>query len=206
VTYDPMTHPMILFAFARRGEWFRPFFRSGRASIASTALIALVGTFSATMAKSETSMTERDKVSVHIKRHELLAATDLVVMIIPYPTFFRVSVDEGQLPNVSCVYEIKSGYGPTFEEVIDLIERSGIELDDGPNAGADLRVGLIFRNSGEVVQQLYFDDKGGKEKVRGIFNNRKVFASANLPNQLRSFLTHPDVTLIKNRRNICPHS
>jgi hypothetical protein len=90
--------------------------------------------------------------------------------------------------------------------VIDLIERSGIELDDRPNLGADLRVGVIFRNSGEVVQQLYLNDKGGNAKVWGTFNNRRIFASADLPNQLRSLLTHPDVTLIKNRRNICPHS
>ena len=195
----------MLFAFARPG-WFRPIFWGGISSIASAALSVLVSTLSITMAKSENSMTERDKAGIYIGRHELLAATDLVLMIIPYPTLFRVSVDQSQLPNVSCVYEIKPGHGPTFEEAISLIERSGIELDDGPNVGADLRVGIIFRKNGEAAQQLHFNDKGGKEKVRGTFNNRRVFASANLPNQLRSLLTRPDVTLIKNSRNICPHS
>jgi hypothetical protein len=147
-----------------------------------------------------------DLTKLKERLHELRTATDIVLMIVPYPTLFRVRVDEVRLPSVSCVYEITSGRGSAFDQVLNIISSAVMEYNDGPKPGADLRVGIVFREDGKVVQEFYFDDWGGHHKVNGFSRDRRILASANLPNRLRELLTRQEVVLIKNGNNPCPHS
>ena len=101
---------------------------------------------------SEVVMASNDLTDFRAKLQQLRSTTDIVLMIVPYPTMFRVRVDEGRLPNVSCVYKIASGRGPTFDQVLDIIGTAVIEYDDGPKPGADLRSGIVFRKHGGVMQ------------------------------------------------------
>jgi hypothetical protein len=155
---------------------------------------------------SGVAMANNDLTDLKEKLQQLRTATDIVLMIVPYPTLFRVKVDEVRLPSVSCVYEITSSRGPAFDHVLDIIGSAVTEYEDGPKPDADLRVGIVFRNDGKVVQEFYFDDWGGHHKVNGFSRGRRMLASADLPNRLRELLTRQEVILIKNGNNPCPHS
>lgn len=144
--------------------------------------------------------------TIELKFEELRAATKIVLMIVPYPASFRSHVSKSRLPNVACAYEVYSGRGPVFDEVIEIIRRSGISPDDEPNRSADLRVGIVFKNGVISIQEFYFDDWGGAHDVRGVSGDLPVAASADLPSQLRALLTHPDVLLINGQPYFCPHS
>jgi hypothetical protein len=154
---------------------------------------------------TEIAMASNDLAGLKEKLRQLRTATNIVLLIVPYPASFRVRVDEAQLPKVSCVYEIASGQGPTFDHVLDIIGTAAIEYDAGPKLGADLRIGIIFKRDGEVIQDFYFDDWGGHHQVRGFSDSHRMMASADLPNQLRALLTQQDVILVRNNDLPCPH-
>jgi hypothetical protein len=174
--------------------------------LALVSLVVLGIAFLMLFTSSELSMASDDLTSVEAELRGLGSATEITLLIVPYPTLFRVSVDKIQLPNVSCVYQITSGRGPTFGEVFDVIRRADIQYVDGPR-GADLRVGIILRKPGKVLWELYFDDGGGKQEVKGFSGDRRIVASADLPSQLRALLARPDVVLLKTGNNSnCPRS
>ena len=86
-------------------------------------------------------MASNDLTDLKDKLSQLRTATDIVLMIVPYPMSFRVRVDEAALAKVSCVYNIMSGRTSAFGQVLDIIGSSIIEFEVGPNRGPDLRVG-----------------------------------------------------------------
>jgi hypothetical protein len=151
-------------------------------------------------------MASNDLIGLKEKLKQLRTATNIVLMIVPYPASFRGRVDEVQLPEVACVYEIASGRGPTFDQVLDIIGTAVIEYDDEPKPGADLRVGIVFKRDGQVMENFYFDDWGGYHKVNGFSHDHRMVASADLPSQLRGLLTRQDVILVRNNHFPCPHS
>jgi hypothetical protein len=151
-------------------------------------------------------MAGNDLTGLKAKLQQLEAAADIVLMIVPYPTSFRARVDELRLPDLSCVYAIDSGRGPSFNEMLDVISSAVIEYDDRPKPSLDLRVGVVFRSAGEVLQAFYFDDWGGHRQVNGFSGDHGMLASAELPNQLRALVVHKDVVLIKTGGFACPHS
>lgn len=155
---------------------------------------------------SGVAMASNDLIGLKEKLQQLRTATDIVLMIVPFPTYFRVRVDEVRLPNVSCLYEVAAGAGPAFDRVVDIIGGTVLEYNDGPKPDADLRVGVVFKNGGKVLQEFYFDDPGGDYDVKGFSSGRGLLASGNLPNLLRELLTRQEVVLIKNGNNPCPHS
>jgi hypothetical protein len=155
---------------------------------------------------SGVAMASNDLISLKEKLQQLRTATDIVLMIVPYPASFRVRVDEVQLPEVACVYEINSSKGRTFAAVLDIMDSAITEYDNGPKPGVDLRVGIIFKSDGKALQDFYFDDWGGDHKVQGFSGNRRISASADLPDRLRVLLTHRDVALVRDRHSRCPHS
>jgi hypothetical protein len=155
---------------------------------------------------SGVAMASNDLIGLKDKLRELQTATDIVLMIVPYPTSFRARIDEVQLSKVSCVYEINSSGGPTFVEVLDIIGSAVTEYDNSPKPGADLRVGIIIRGNSKVLQEFYFDDWGGHHEVQGLSGDRRISASADLPDRLRALLTRQDVVLIGDRHARCPHS
>jgi hypothetical protein len=157
-------------------------------------------------ATSGVAMASNDLTEFRAKLQQLRSATDIGLMIIPFPTSFRVRVDEVRLPSVSCVYEIASGRGPAFDQILDIIDNAVTEYDDGPKPDADLRIGIVFRLNGAILQEFYFDDFGGYNDVKGFSGNRRISASADLPNRLRALLTRPEVVLIKSGNNPCLHS
>jgi hypothetical protein len=124
-------------------------------------------------------------------------------MIVPYRTNFIVSVDEVQLRNNSCKYEINPG--PILDEILNAIANTVIEYKIGPRPDVDLRVGIVFKNDTKVTQEFYFNDSGGIYNVHGFSGGHIITALAGLPNQLRSIITHPSVVLIKDHLSRCPH-
>jgi hypothetical protein len=134
------------------------------------------------VASSEVVMASNDLADIKDKLSRLRTATDIVLMIVPYPMSFRVRVDEAALAEVSCVYKIMSG------------------------RSSDLRVGIIFKGNGKILQDFYFDDRGGHYEVNGFSGDRRISAAADLPARLRSLLTRQDVVLVKSGHKECPHS
>lgn len=152
---------------------------------------------------SETSMASND-TDLKSKLKELRTATDIVLMIVPYRTSFRTRVDENELPEVSCVYELTSTRGPTFDEVLETVDGLVTQHDE-PKPVVDLRVGIIFRRDARVVHEFYFNDLGGHGNLNGFSGDRRISASPNLPERLRALVTHQDVILTRNRHSRCPH-
>jgi hypothetical protein len=184
--------------------WFRQFCRWAKSSFALISRAALFGVLFL-FANGEIAMAQNDLTGLKEKLQQLRTATDIVLMIVPYPMSFRVRVDETALAKVSCVYKIMSGRS-SFEQVLDIIGSSIIEYVVGPNRGPDLRVGIIFKSDGKILQDFYFDDRGGHYEVNGFSGDRRISAAADLPARLRSLLTSQDVVLIKSGDNECPHS
>jgi hypothetical protein len=151
-------------------------------------------------------MASNDLTDLKAKLQQLRKATKIVLMMVPYRTSFRARIDEVELPEVSCVYEITSGRGQSFNEVLDIIGNAVIKYEDGPKPDVDLRVGIVFKGESKILQEFYFDDSGGDHEVNGFSGGRRISASANLPNELRALLTRQDVILVRNRHSRCPHS
>jgi hypothetical protein len=125
-------------------------------------------------------------------------------MIVPYPTYFLMAVDEVQLQKVACQYEISRG--STFDEVLKILNSTVIEYKIGPKPNADLRVGIVFKTDTKVVREFYFNDTGGSHSLLGFSDDYAIAALAGLPKQLRALVKLPSVVLVKDRLSRCPHS
>jgi hypothetical protein len=153
------------------------------------ALIMLGSAFYTLLMSNELLMAGDDPTSVDAKLAELKSATEITLLIVPYPTLYRRNVDKIRLQKVACVYKIASDQGPTFDKFFDVLRNADIQqYTEGPPRSVDLRVGIIFRRSGEVLSEFYSDDWGGTSKVYGSWDGHPIVASADLPNQLRVLL------------------
>ena len=148
-------------------------------------------------------MASNNGIDLKTELRELRAATDIIVMVVPYRTSFRARMDEVRLPKVSCVYEISSR-GPTFDQILSTLE-SIVNRYDEPKPEVDLRIGLVFRNNGNVLREFYFNDAGGFANLKGFSGDNRMSGSADLPDRLRALLTNQDVVLIRALRSGCPH-
>jgi hypothetical protein len=175
-------------------------------ALTSILLVAFSGACMVPSAHSETATSTSDLTEFKARLQQLRSATDIVLMIVPWHTFFRARVNEGRLANAACVYQITSGKGPSFGEALDILGGSVTEYQVGPERGQDLRVGIVFRSGGKILQDFYFNDWGGAHEVKGFSGDHQVSASADLPDRLRALLTRQDVVLIKDRYPRCPHS
>jgi hypothetical protein len=191
--------------FSPHGKWLQSHYRFVKLSFSSI-LNAVLRSAVIVVCIGEVAMASNGLTIPDAKLRELRASTEIILMIVPYPTFFRSIVDRGRISDVSCVYEIRSGRGPTFDELLDVIGRAAIEYNEGKQSDTDLRVGLVFKKDDKTTQELYFDDGGENRKVSGFFNDDRIFASADLPNRLRSLLTHSDVAPVRSGNHACPHS
>jgi hypothetical protein len=137
---------------------------------------------------------------------QLRDATDLVVMIIPSGTSFRSAVTPDRLPQVACVYQMRSGPGSTQAKMIDMLEESLIEFRKAPMDIHEVRIGLFFRTESGALPPFYFDDWGGAHNIRGGFGEYWLLASAGMPDRLRGLLTGKDVVYVENGHSRCPQT
>jgi hypothetical protein len=130
--------------------------------------------------------------------------TDAVLMIIPFGDSFRSAIPDAKLPEVSCVYQVKSS-DSSFGDLVRLLRESIVSFTRGRNAfGA--RIGVLLKKGSSVVDELYFEDWGGHHEIRGWSNEYQMVASADLPERLRSFALRKDVKLTLSDDRTCPHS
>ena len=172
---------------------------------ASFRVLAVLGSvFYMLLRGNEPLMASDDAASVNAKLAELKSATEITLLVVPYPTEFNRHVDKIRLRNVACVYQFVSDRGPTFDKVFDVLSHADIQYDNGPRS-ADLRVGIIFRRYGEVLSEFYSDDWGGRFKVSGSWDGRRIVASADMPSLLRALPPRPripdELKLLMSRRS-----
>jgi hypothetical protein len=136
----------------------------------------------------------------------LHTATDVTLMIIPSGVTFRFKVDERRLPEVACVYQIQSGLGPSFEDIVKILDAGILKYQRETKRISEARIGIQFRNEKKVLQEFYFEDWGGTRDVNGIAGEYWILGSADIPNRLRALLTQRDVVLIQSGNLACPHS
>jgi hypothetical protein len=203
------------FAFLRYRKWFGSFGEGERSIMASRMLVALSSAFFLLFAGSEMAMADNDRAIVREQLKHLQSATSLVLMFVPHGMRFIVRLEERQLPDVSCVYRIDSIPGPTFDDVLRILNESILEYQEpipsppGNQVGIrelEPRFRLFFRFANRPPQAFYFQDWEGREKVKGYSGKYRILASADFPNRLRALVTRPDVVLIKGINNLCPHS
>lgn len=145
---------------------------------------------------------------------KLEKATNIVLMIVRRGRLSRNRIEKEDLPSVACVYHIERS--SSFHDVIEIIKNSVIEFYKGPKNEYETRIGIVFRNNTNLLQDLfdkttvlqafYFEDGRGIREVRGISGEYGILASADMPNRLLDLVTRPDVDLIRNPDTpLCPH-
>lgn len=167
-------------------------------------LAAVLGIFFVFLCTSAVSAANTALVDLRSRLQELRTASSVVLMIIPYPTYFLMALDEVELRKASCQYEINPG--PTFDEVLNILDSAITEYKIGPKPNADLRVGIVFKTDSKVIWEFYFNDLGGSFNLLGFSGDHAIAALASLPKQLSALVTLPSVTLIKDPLSRCPHA
>jgi hypothetical protein len=136
-------------------------------------------------------------------------ATNVTLLVVPKGLLFRAAVTEERLPQTACLYDVASHGGASFKAILELLERS-VYPDEARSAlqsPFDIRIGLIFKNGGGVVQKFYFEDSIGGRTVRGYSawkersNRLRLAALGDFPDLLRAFGARPDV--IGGDKNTC---
>jgi len=166
--------------------------------------VASYGTLIALLSIDEITMAGTGLATTPVQLQQLQTAQNIVLMVIPHDVSFRFRVDEKRLPEVSCVYRIAQA--ATFNDVLKVLNKSIFEYKKDNREIAEVRVGIIFENKGNSIQEFYFEDWGGAHDINGISGEYRLLASADLPNQLRTLLTRQEVALIKSGNLVCPHS
>jgi hypothetical protein len=149
-------------------------------------------------------MANDDRATLQTQLSQLQAATNIVLMVIPHGVAFSVRVDEQMLPKVACVYHVSSG--PVSRNILDILNTGILEYREGSKERFGIRVGIVFKNGNDVLQDFYFEDWGGTHDIKGVSGKYRILAKAELPNKLRALLTHRDVVLVRDRASTCPHS
>jgi hypothetical protein len=156
------------------------------------------------IANSELVMANDDRATLQTQLKQLQAATNVVLMVIPRGVAFAVRVNEQSLPKVACVYQI--GSGSVSRDIINILNDGIIDYRKGNKEPFEIRIGLVFKNENDTLQEFYFQDWGGRRDVKGVSADYRILAKASLPDQLRALLTHRDVILVRDRASTCPHS
>jgi hypothetical protein len=134
-------------------------------------------------------------------------ATSVTLMIIPWGISFRYRVDENRLPRVACVYEIQvETSGSTLKDLLNIFDNSFLEFQIGYQSLSEVRIGIIFKNKADVLQQFYFEDWGGVHNIHGLTEPTRILTSPDFANQLRALVTHKDIALTKDNNAGCPHA
>lgn len=100
-----------------------------------------------------------DTMSADAKLRHLRSATEITLLIVPFDVEFHHQVDKTLLQRVSCVYKFASDQGAAFDKLFDVMRHADIHGVDALTH-SDLRVGLIFGRSGEVLSEFYFGRLG----------------------------------------------
>jgi hypothetical protein len=143
--------------------------------------------------------------------HSLHAAgTSLTLMIVPKGRQIIAAVTEERLRRNACLYDVASDGGVSFEEVLELIEHNAYPNETARSAlqwPFDIRIGLIFKNGGDVVHRIYFEDSISGRTIRGYSTWKErstrlwLGAQASFPDRLRAIAARPDV--IGDNRDGC---
>jgi hypothetical protein len=133
---------------------------------------------------------------------QLRTADRVVLMIVPVGSDFPIALNPADLGSVSCQYAIEPG--PVFEELLDVLDSNIVEYMTGPMR-TGVRIGIVFETDGRVVQEFYFNDRGGPGKLVGLSGDRLVTLKAGIPSELRALVIRPNVVLIKDHHSRCPH-
>jgi hypothetical protein len=144
----------------------------------------------------------QDRSGIRVQLAHLQAATDIVMMAIPYGVAFSVRVDEEMLPKVSCIYQ--SGSRSVLNTIVTILEEEIIEYGDDNNANVEIRIGILFKQNNNIVDAFYFEDWAGNYDVKGVSRSANILAKAALSKRFRALLAHPDVVLIRDRSAACP--
>jgi hypothetical protein len=155
-------------------------------------------------ANSEFVMANDDRAMLQTQLKQLQAATKVVLMVIPRGVAFNVRIDEQMLPKVACVYYTDSG--SISRTILNIINNGIVDYRKGNKEHFEIRIGLIFKDRNDTMQEFYFEDWGGRHDVRGVSGDYRILGKADLPDQLRALLTHRDVVLIRDRGSTCPRS
>jgi hypothetical protein len=189
-------------AVSCREESSRPFLELLKLVLASVPVAVL--SVLLVLSPSDASFAgNEDLAELGVRLQGLRTADSVVLMIVPYPTYFITGLDEVELRKVSCQYEAKSG--ATLDGVIDALKSNITEYRIGPKPSTGLFIGIAFKNRGKMLQEFYLNDSGGSFNLRGFSDNRIIASRADLPNQLRMLVKNPGVVLIKNPSSRCPH-
>jgi hypothetical protein len=137
----------------------------------------------------------------------LRTATRVVVMVVYPGSLFAVNVHEGELPYVSCVFQIENGAGTAFDEVAKMLDAGiivyRVDSDAADSAVRDKRIAIVFQNGESTLQTFYFGDWGFGQNIEGVSGNYRFLASVDFQNRLRKLLLRKDVVLIERRGQIC---
>jgi hypothetical protein len=131
-------------------------------------------------------------------------ATSVTLMIIPWGVVFAARVDEAQLPNVSCVYEIRSEPdGSVLKDLLKIFEDSFLEYQRGYQSLSEVRIGIVFKNKEDILQAFYFEEWGGDRNIHGLTEPTRILASPDFPNRLRALVKQKAIALVKGMYRRC---
>jgi hypothetical protein len=141
-----------------------------------------------------------------------ISATSVTLMVVPKGLQFLTAISQERLPANACSYQVESDGAASFGAILELLERS-VDLDETERLPLqqrlDIRIGLIFKNGADVVEELFFEDSIGERNIKGYSTSKRhsirLWAQASFPDRLRSFVTRPDVIPIDSRQGNCPH-
>jgi hypothetical protein len=174
-------------------------------SLAST-LILLFGSF-VVFAGNETAVADSDRAALRAQLTALEASNEIVLMFIPKSIAFVFEIKAEDLPKVACTYEIRPATRSTLGEVLKILDDNIITYREGREEIGEVRIGMAFKDRGQLLQDFYFERFGWFYDVRGISGKYRIFALARLEKQLRALLTRKDVILVNsNYMTSCPHS
>jgi hypothetical protein len=168
---------------------------------------ALIGGFFIAPLSNAAEGARDGRTALQLELQRLESATDIVLMIIPSKMSFLRRMNEKDLPNVACVYQIsRSNRGPSYADVREILQSSIVEFQKGSVWLSEVRLGVFFRDADAVMQAFYFEDWSEVHEINGVASEYRMVASADSPNRFRALVTRQDVILIKNSYDFCPHS
>jgi hypothetical protein len=114
-----------------------------RTWLSSVLVAALIG---ASLIVSLANATEDtgDSTALRTELQRLESATDIVLMIIPSKMSFLRRMNEKDLPNVACLYQIsRSNRGPSYADVREILQSSIVEFQKGSVWLSEVRLGVF---------------------------------------------------------------
>jgi hypothetical protein len=135
---------------------------------------------------------------------KLEGATSVTLMIIPWSVVSSARIDESQLPNVACVYEMRvEPAGLALKDLLEIFDNSFLEYQIGYQSLREVRIGIVFKSKDSVLQQFYFEDWGGVRNIHGLTEPTRILASPDFANQLRALVKRKELDLTKGMFRSC---